>query len=199
MASQVEIVNRALTALGSERITSLSDNTKQAKTASAIWDTIVDGLLRAYRWNFSIKRDSLAALVSTPEWGFEFEYQLPADCILLLQVGEYFVDRTAANYRDADDSPWMIEGRKILTDLDAPLSIRYVGSVADTNDYDAMFTEALIAKLSMEMAEPLTQSATKRQLAKADYDSAIRLAIRSNSIENPSMSLPDSSWILGRI
>jgi hypothetical protein len=199
MASQVEIVNRALVKIGEARITSMDDNVHAARTASAIWDTLRDSELRARNWNFAIVRDSLAALVDTPAFGFDYQYQLPSDCLRVVQVGEYFPYVNLGDYRGSSTAMWQIEGGKILTDLGAPLKVRYVSRVETTGEWDPTFVECFACKLAVELAEALTQSNTKRELAWNEYKEALRMANRSDAIENPPEDVQDTPWIIARL
>ena len=199
MASQVEITNRALVKIGEARISSMGDNVHSARTASAIWDTLRDSELRARNWNFAIVRASLAALVSTPDFGFDYQYQLPAGCLRVIQVGEYYPYVNLGDYRGSSTAMWQIEGGKILTDLGAPLKIRYVSQVTDTGSWDSAFVECFACKLAVELAEPLTQSNSKRELAWNEYKEALRMANRSDAIENPPEDLQDTPWIIARL
>lgn len=199
MASQVEIANRALTKIGEARVLSLSDDLEAARTVNSLWDVVRDAELRARNWNFAISRTSLPALIPVPAWGFDRQFQLPADCLRVLQVGEYFPGPSLSDYRSSSEAMWQIEGRKILTDMPAPLAIRYVARIEDTGQWDALFVEAFACRLAVELCERLTQSGGKKQIAWDEYREAIRLAVRSDAIESPPEPLPDDSWMLSRL
>lgn len=199
MASQVEIANRALTKIGELRILSLSDDVEAARVISSLWDVVRDAELRARNWNFSVSRTSLAALAAAPSWGFDYQYQLPTDCLRVLQVDEYFPGPSMSDYRNRSEAVWSIEGRKILTDLAAPLKIRYIARVEDTGSWDAAFNEVFACRLAVEICERITQSNTKRDLAWNEYNEAINFAVRADAIENPPEPLPDDSWMLSRL
>jgi hypothetical protein len=199
MASQVEIANRALTKLGAARIISFADDNKQSRSVNSMFNVVRDAELRAHLWSFTIKRDSLPALTTTPAWGYDYEYQLPPDCLRLLEVDDIYPGPNLDDYRNANTQEFTIEGRKILTNKDAPLKIRYVSRVADTTQWDATFVEAFACRLAMEMCEDLTQSNSKKESVKDDYDTAIMMAIRANAIELPPQDLPDDSWVMSRL
>jgi hypothetical protein len=57
---------------------------------------------------------------------------------------------------------------------------------------------ALASRLAYELAEDLTQSASKRDQAGADYKAALREAVSANAIEVAPEVLPDNSWLLSR-
>lgn len=199
MASQVEIANRALTKLGAARIISFGDDNKQARSVNSMFNVVRDAELRAHLWSFTIKRDALAALSSTPSWGFEFEYQLPADCLRIIEINDIYPGPNMDDYRNKSTQAYVIEGRKILTNDAAPLKIRYSSRVEDTSQWDATFVEAFACRLAAEMCEDLTQSNTKKELLLNDYGMAIRMAIRANAIELPPKDLPDDSWAMSRL
>ena len=198
MASQVEIANRALTKLGENRIISISDNLEAARVISSMWDIVRDSELREHVWSFSVKRDQLAAMSTAPSWGYNYQYIVPADFLRLLQANDvFFVSLT--NYRDMNETDYKLENGLILTDLAAPLKIRYVASITDTADWDSAFVESFACRLAIEACERLTQNPTKRELALAQYKLSLGTAIRANAIENPNEPLPDDTWILSRI
>lgn len=58
-----------------------ADDNAASRAIEAIYDGLLDTLLRTYRWSFAIKRAQLALLSSEPLFGYQFQYQLPSDCI----------------------------------------------------------------------------------------------------------------------
>lgn len=200
MASSVDIANSALTKLGEARITSLTDNVKAAREINAIFELRRDALLRAFNWNFAMARAQLSALSDAPSWGYSLQYQLPADCLRPVQVSEHYVIPGMADYiGGADNEPFRIEGRTIVTDITAPLKVRYIQKVTNTGQYDALFVEVFASDLAMHTAWALTQSNTKKQDAREDKRVALLEAIRANAIELPPQSVQDDSWIMSRL
>lgn len=198
MASLIEISNRALTKLGVERIISLGDNNEQARALSSMIPLVKASELRAYTWNFSIKRASLPALVDAPAFDYARQFQLPSDCLRLLWAGDYFPGPNLGDFQNGPSLDYELEGRMILTDLGAPLKIRYVADIDDPNQFDVLFAEALACKLAVELAETLSGSSTNRQLAWNEYQNAIRKAVRADAIERPSEHIADDTWMLSR-
>lgn len=199
MASQTEIVNRALTKLGAARITSINDSNKSARVMNAIYDTVRKAELRKRLWGFALKRDSLAKLADAPAWGFGNQYQLPTDFLRLVQVNDIFIIPAIAEYTTQDNSAWAIEGTAILTDFDAPLKIRYIRDITDSGLFDPLFVESFAAKLAYEACEEITNSNQKRSAAEKDYTTAVREAAMTNAIERPPQGIPDDSWMVGRL
>lgn len=199
MASVIQVANRALTKLGSARITSLDDDVKAARAIKSCFEDLRDDELRAHRWSFALKRTSLAALADAPAFGFKRQYALPADFLRIDMVNDEYPATLMDNYIGREAVDWVLEGSRILTDIDAPLPLRYIGQVTDPNLWDANFREALASRIAMEICEDLTQSDTKKQSAAQDYKRAIQQAIRTNSIERLPVQPPDDQWIIGRI
>jgi len=199
MASEVEIVNIAMTLLGETRIISLDDDTKPAREAKAIFAADRDALLAGYNWSFAMARQQLSVLATPPVFRYLNQYLLPADCLRVVQVGTFFHGVDLTDYRGCSTEEFQIEGRNILTDLGAPLDFRYVKRVIDATLFSANFVKAFGAQLAADLAEPLTQSDTKRARALDQFQTEINLAIRANAIELPPKKLADDEWIMSRL
>lgn len=146
MPTAIDICNGAFDLLGTRTISSLSDDNKEARLASRIYDGTRDEMLRAHPWNFAQLRASLAADATPPAWGFANRYPLPADCLRLLALSE------------ADFHAWRVEARWLLTDIGSPVDVLYITSAADPSTYDPMFVSVLEAALAAKMAYPITGS-----------------------------------------
>jgi hypothetical protein len=199
MASQVAICNLALTKLGSYRITSIDQNTEPARVLSSMWDMVRDDELRDHLWNFSIERTSLAALASTPSWGFDLEYQLPSDCLKVIQVGQYYPGGDIVDYVGSSTAPYKIEGRKIRTNDTAPIKLLYVKRITDTGQWDAGFVNVFACRLALESCERITQSTAKMASIEKQYKMALIKAGVADATENPPEELADSSWLMSRL
>lgn len=148
MASQVGIVNLALTVLGADRITSLSDNVENARRINAVYDYCLEDVLRAHPWNFSITRVELALLGTTPVFGYSYEFQLPGDCLRVVEV----------NNGTALITDFTIEGRKLLCDYDDDVYIKYIANVTDPNQYTSQFILVLSTRIAAELAYAITNN-----------------------------------------
>lgn len=200
MASSVDIANSALTKLGESRITTLDDNVKAAREINAVFTLRRDKLLRSFNWSFAMERTTLPALVDTPSWGYSYLYQLPTDCLRVVQVDDIWNIPGLSNYMGGpDNEPFRIVGRRIETDIGAPLKIRYIKRVTNTGDYDACFNEVFAYDLAYEVCEAITQSNTKKEAMREGRKQEILEAIRANAIELPPQEMPDDSWIISRL
>ena len=146
--SEVDICNSALTLFGEDTIIALDqEDSTAAKVCSQHYYRQRNATLRAFPWNFAMKRASLAKLSSGPAWGFANAFQLPSDCVRAWDV-EHSV-RTA----------WRVEGNTIVTDLDS-VNLRYIAKITDPNQFDELFVDALAARLSATICIALTGKRT---------------------------------------
>lgn len=199
MASAVDIANRALTKLGAGTIIRLDEDDPKAVALNLAFEPVRQAELRRRRWRFSLERHSLPALADAPGFGFSRQFQLPTGCLRVIQIGEFDLGPNLSDYRGAPTEYWSIEGRKILTDFDAPLKVRTIQDVPDTTQWDPAFVEAFAARLAYECCERITQSDSKRQLAWSDYKESIREAIKANALEVAPQEASDDTWMMARL
>lgn len=200
MSSEVEIANGALTLLGQNRIISLDDDVKEAREVKAIFEINRNALLAGYAWSFSLMRTQLPALSEVdPLAQYSSIFQLPTNCLRVVQVGRFFPGIDLTDYRGAPVDEYMIEGRKIYTNLGAPLNFRGVDTITDTVQFSANFVKSLSAYLAFDLAEPLTGSDSKRNTAGSTMAREIGLAVRANAIELPPRKLADDEWLMSRL
>jgi hypothetical protein len=151
------------------------------------------------RWRFTIKRASLPAMTATPEHGYAYQYQPPADFMALIAGGDLSGWSDLSDYRAGPDAElFSVENGVILTDLGAPLAILYKARVVDVALYPASFCEALSARLAYECCERITGSDTKVQLALSRYKDALSEARFANAIQVAPRSATDDSWVMAR-
>lgn len=194
MSGVVDIVNRALSKLGGGRISSLADSSEPAALAASIFESVRDSEISVHAWNFAKTRVMLPAEAEAPVFGWSRQYLLPADCLRVLEAGPW-PQAVTAGYVGGDSRSFVIEGRRILSNLGPALNIIYLRRETDCGFYPPPFTEALAARLAAEMAESLTGSNSKRELAWKEYQEAVRLARRVNALGLPPLALQDDSWL----
>ncbi len=190
MASSTDICNRALQKIGAARITSLNDQSTNARACNACYDTVRLALLRSHPWNFSVQRFQLAASDPAPLFGPSNSFPFPIGGLRPLPPDP------AQNLNTRD---WIVEGRAILTNDAAPLNARFVMDITDTSLFDALFAEALAAKIGAEICQQLTQSNSKKADCVSDFKMAIAEAKKTNAIEKVPQIAVDGTWITSRL
>jgi hypothetical protein len=160
-ANETTIANLALGKIGSKRILSLDDASPEARACKLHYDTVRDEVLRSHRWNFAIRRQTLTALTEVPLFGWSVQYQLPVDCLRVLQLNGYEETEQAGL--------WEVEGGKILTDEDEA-QLKYIARITDGGLFDSIFITALAVKLASVIAKPLTGSSSMSQDLISEYE-----------------------------
>lgn len=163
--SAVEICNRALNVLGQTAITALTDETTRAQLCARFYTDLRDELLQDHPWNFAIRRATLAASATAPEFEWLYQFPLPTGCLRVLSV--YSSDTT---------DQWQVEGGMILTDLIGPLEIRYVSNVVTENNFSPAFATALSLRLAVELSVPITESMSKADALQKRFMMALKEA-----------------------
>jgi hypothetical protein len=198
-SADVDIANAALLKLGSPAIVALTDGTKAARTIAARYDDLRRDELSNNPWTFAMLRTTLPALSAFPAYGFGLAYQIPTDCLQLVQVNDFDYPSNASDYRSILDVPFALEGGRILTDWPAPLKLRYVQDITDVTRFSPSFCEVLACRIAYECCETILQSATKKDGLMKEHQMAIARAGQNNAIEKPPESAPDDSWVMGRL
>lgn len=188
--SDVAICNNAMQKLGAARITSLAEDSVEARECNACYEPQRDAELRKHPWNFAIKRVSLPADATAPAFGPANSFTLPSDFLRLLPVDPEEV---------INNEDWRIEGKKILTNDSAPLQVRYIYRVTDPNEFDPLFEEALASRIALQTCEKITHSNQKKAAAAEDYKMAIAAARRINAFENVAQEPPPDPWDTARL
>jgi hypothetical protein len=183
--SNVQIVNNALVRIGGSSIISLDENSEAARAANLIYEQTRDAVLRDHLWNFAMSRSSLAANAVAPAFGYVYSYALPTNCLRVIQLEE-------------KSMVFKIEGRNLLTD-ESPARIIYVSQVTDPNQFDAMFTEALSARLAAELAIAVSESNSLYQNMMEVYRMKITDARSIDGQESGEPEIVSDTWLDSRL
>ncbi len=160
--NETSVCNLALALLGQATIMSLNDESQAARFCSRLYAQTRDEVLQAHRWNFALKRATLAKLSDGQESEWAYAYQLPVDVLRVLEL----------NGHAESDRFFEIEGRRLLTD-EVQAVIRYIRQVTDAVYFTPLFVEALSVKLASKLALPLMGSRTMADELAATYERVI--------------------------
>ena len=183
--SVVQIVNNALVKIGANAILTLTEDSEAARAANLIYEQIRDACIRDHVWNFAVNRVELAQNSTAPAFGFSYQYNLPSDCLRVLQM-------------DDMSTLYKIEGGKLLTD-DGTAKILYLARVEDVNLFDAMFVEALSARLAAELSVTLSESNTLYSNMMEMYQRKISDARSMDAQESGYIEIVADTWLDSRV
>lgn len=190
MASEITIINWALLKLGARPILTRDDDSPQARIANRTFDQIRDDLMRDHPFNWSTKRAELAASATAPSWGFSYAYPVPADYLKILEV----YNPNKYDYKVENQDGVVV----IVTDLSAPLQIRYTARVTNVAIMDPLFQQGLSAKCAAEWCKPITGDTALVKSMTELSEFRIRQATSSDSQEDYPQQVGADEWILAR-
>ncbi len=192
------IINGALDLIASNGIASLSDSSSHVGNAiKRNFDVERDSLLREYPWNFAMRRTKLAASSKAPAFRFAHAYELPTGpdpefCLRVWAVGD------EESRQDSD--VWEISGRRLLTDLEAPLPVRYIGRIVNPALWDPLTVKALEARLAWQAAYLASGSAALAEQMARIYQERLDAAKAIDAQEGTPEPFEDgTTWVDARL
>lgn len=195
MSDYVTIANLGLSKLGEDdQLRDPDQDSHAARSVKAVWVPIRRAVLRRGKFNFAMTRAELAAqnplTIPTPPSAYPFQnrFPVPSDFLRLVEVLGPSTVVDAYKY----------ERRAILADSDGPVFIRYVADVAETAEWDDLFTEAFASRLAFQIADRITGDRGRKADCWAAYKAAIAEAAGVDAKEDPPEEAPDSSWVTSR-
>lgn len=225
--TSVDICNRALNEIGARvLLTSLGEATPQGKTATLQYDTMRRQLLRAAPWGFARKTDllivegTLAANPPTSPYPWQAKNTYPADCLKAHYILPQPTNTLVAGVPSVGDqlfAPWCAPSRNfrylvaydpgsagfpgahrvILTNTNPTLLV-YTVDVTDPNQWDELFTNALVMALANKFVVPLSGNIK----LKAGYAQLAEAAITQARVADGNEAVPSTDhtpdWIAAR-
>ena len=162
-----QLCSRALLKIGANTISSFDEGTAEAEVAGNLYDSIRDAVLSSHPWSFATGQMTPPKLAAIPLADFDYAYQLPADFLRVLSLGE--TDRQTGR-----GAFYRIHERRIHTDTDGVL-LTYIFR-PDESIFPAFFDTALIARLSAEFSMPLTENTSRTEILFKQADAIFRQA-----------------------
>jgi hypothetical protein len=189
-----DLCNLALMKIGENTITSIDNpNDKNARHAKLHYAQVRDEVLRAHFWGFALSTVVLEAEETTTEltaelagWGYAF----------LIPAGFLKLEKLTGEGRKLDRFRMqrITAGRAILAEVEE-ITLHYVAQVTDPDEYDPLFTAALVTLLASRLARAITGSEQLEQSLLQRYETvdlpAARTADGHESRSNENHPLED--------
>ena len=201
MTTKTEIVNLSLAMISANLITSLDDDSDEARLANLNYSVARDATLESQEWTFAVKRFKPAKDKEIPLFGYGVQFTVPSEILRVLtcdRLGDIpanMIDPEVITQYDQID--WILEDGKILCNQTVVFA-RGVRRVTEEGKYSALFIHALAAKLGMLMAFPLTQSNTIFEKAAALYGAFLSEAKTRDGIQGRSRRIRNKSLLRSR-
>ena len=177
MASTVDMCNSALNLLGASTISSLTEDTKNARLCNQRYEPIRNRVFRSHNWNCLIKRVQLAQDSTAPVVEYSYAYTLPVGCLRVLKIHNGSTDsiKSALDYK--------IEGRKVVTD-ETTIYLVYIALITDPNEFDSYLREAISHQLAADICYAITNNSTLANNYMTRADERLREARFIDATEN---------------
>ena len=196
--TKIDICNHALLKIGASNIASLdtdsnTDNAtiQSAKLCNIFFEQALEEVLRTYKWNSALKRKKLSRLTETPDFKFEYQFQLPNDCIRVINI----YDNKEGN---DDRTEFVVEGKKILCDYEE-IYLSYVARIEDVNFLDAFVTQCVIQNLAIKLSVPMQLDQVMQNNLIKEYNEVILPNAKSiDTQENKYWEMEESDFIISR-
>ncbi len=143
---QLGIINRSLMKCGLPLAAALDDCDWNA---AFVFETCASECLRSFAWNFATRLAALSP-AGAPACGFNRQYQLPEDCLRLIDVHNV-MDARAPKCR------FQISGKTLYTQA-IPCWVRYISRDIPCEDWPPDFTDAVACRIALEIAPLSTQT-----------------------------------------
>jgi hypothetical protein len=192
MASVISICNSSLNLLGASSISTLTEDTKNARLCNQRYESVRDRVFRSHSWNCLTKRIQLAQDSNAPIIEYTYQYTLPTDCLRVLKVHNGTTDSITSEIE------YKVEGRKIKTDQ-GTLYLIYIAKDTDPNNYDSYLRESISHQLAADLAYAITSNATLANNYMARADERLREARFIDSSENSLETVESSEFTDARL
>lgn len=193
MATKLEIVNLALTHIGTKNISAIDAENEQARKCNQIYEGAKQETLKAHTWNFANKKEALVAISDEESPGWEYVYQKPSKCLfirkLITEDGELDPD----NPEKFEEVMASGNLQGIASDLEDAW-IEYTYDITDPTFFGPTFVKALSYKLAMELAIPLTGNTDILQAMGNFFNYQIAEAQRIDSTEGDHTETQESQF-----
>ena len=166
------ICNLALQKIGDQSITSLDDNTLEARSCKLHYPVVLAECLMLNTWNFATILANLTRLTEAPVFDWSYAYQLPADFARITKFNSFDTNDRIANYE--------INGNTLLTDEDHA-SIAYISTSPDPSTFTPSFVSILSLRLASALAKPLAGSMDLKSQLLQEFERAVAEAGRTDA------------------
>ena len=195
MATQLEIVNKALGHISVAPIASMAEASPAAQLATRIWDTCRKDALKSHDWSFATVIVTLSTanytIVAT-DW--QYAYQYPTAALEVWHV--YYTSKDKKqDFRVVYDP---VNVAKVILSNTADAIGEYTYDLTTTDGYDAHFVSVLSYFLAANMAKPLVGDDKLADGMMKIYNAFMSDAERMSSYEAGEPKEPSSSFVDAR-
>jgi len=199
MADKLGIINAARALVGAGLQTSLTQNTPSAKLCIALYPIArLEVFDLPIDFQFATARKQLAQRTETPDFGYDYMYNLPTGCRRIQKQVDASGDDVEYEWRR---EVYVTDANKqydvMLTDQDSPVYIKYTVDRPNEGVYPAWFARLIYLNLAHMLAEPLKKDKAKAADLFKTFELAQIAAEAANAIETGKVSSSNVNLIRG--
>jgi hypothetical protein len=193
--SKIASCNIALSHIGSsERITALTDDTKEARILNLMYDFSRQFVLQDFEWGFAERR-ALLSLLSVEVTGFDYAYQYPNGCLKAREIYQSVPEEKPIDYlimaQDTEDSTMIVTNEQNAT-------LIYTADITNVNMFSAAFNVALSYQIAANIAVPLTEKPSLKNSMLTYYGAYIDRAKLLDAQQSNYSTLPNNDFLQSR-
>lgn len=192
--SKILICNMALAHFGGGNISSLTEDSEQARLVETLYDNCLEQTFASFQWSFANVEQALASSVTTRNsWNYVYAY--PANCARMIRV------YAAGCAREAKKEPFKIfttgAVKLIACDIeDAIGEFTYI--ITDPTLFSPGFVKAFSYYLAAELVTAMTGNAQKAQEMMQKFQLSLADAQYTDAVENNEQPKWPTSYVDGR-
>lgn len=191
--SKVDICNQALSLISQQAINSIDAPKDKLEIICAKWyEQVRRAVLAAQPWNFA-KARALAPETTAPLFGYERAFQLPADYIRIIQIGNTRQDYVTY-YKD-----FSVEDGLLLINYDQEgnLPIVYTKDEKTVVKFSSWFTDAFAIALAIKISPEVNRTQNEIQQLEVQYQQSLNSAKQLEGQESPVITVMNSRFKAG--
>lgn len=198
MTSDIQIVNMALSKIGTSAvIESFTERSAEARVASIWYDYSRRNMLSLHDWTFARRRQTLALSADAAPDGWMFRYQYPADCLRFrLIYNPAGLEGPAIPFEVGTS----LDGLElnIFTNLDDAIGLYTFDNTSETT-FNEVFIDLLATYLASQMALAITGKNSVKNRLDAEASRLLVASRAFDSNEEVDSPLPQAEWITARL
>tara|TARA_S200002703_G_scaffold16117_1_gene13622 strand:- start:392 stop:1000 length:609 start_codon:yes stop_codon:yes gene_type:complete len=189
--TKIDITNRALVLVGSNKISSFTDSSTEANVADELYEEYVESILTRSRWDFATEQQQLSLLADAPTGRYEYAYQMPSSPAVI-QIHTVTVNDFPIQYERY--------GNKIFVNGYGSNSLLVMDYIfrPDESTFPPYFRHALIYKLASAFAGSIARDAALVNQFDTLAERQILIARNTESQESTSNRLNTDKFLTNR-
>ena len=191
--TKTQICNMALSKIGDSRsqLTDVdTDDTSVSRQCLLHYEQTLHELVRMHSWNCTKERAKLVDSGNTPTFGWEYEFDLPANSLRPL----YLTPQQESTRFLKPTIDWTVEVDKVLANHEE-VWLLYIKEPTPA-EMDPLFAQAFYTLLASKLVVPIGSKATTEEKLLTEFMQVIMPeARRVNSFEGKDSPVVDSDWL----